>query len=128
MLRYHENMTINMTNPPNVLACPFCNHVGIDIVEGSTFRWRLPECGNCGATCGEVRHDTMADDQAQAEIETHHRCVEAWNTRANDGMRDLTDEELSSMVRYSYTSGFNTTERDKIIANSVREWIKGNGK
>ena len=43
-------------------------------------------------------------------------------------MPDLTDGELSSMVRFSYTAGFNTTERDKIIANAAREWRKENGK
>ena len=64
------------------LPCPWCGHSGVEITEGSTFRWRVISCTNCGASCGEVRHNTMGDDQLVEEICTGRRCLEAWNTRA----------------------------------------------
>ena len=39
--------------------CPFCGEKSITIREGSTFRWMLAECNGCGATCGEVRVQTI---------------------------------------------------------------------
>jgi Lar family restriction alleviation protein len=62
--------------------CPFCGHVGISVCEGSTFRWRYAMCDNCGAQAGEVRHNTLADDQAAATKESHAEAIKEWNTRA----------------------------------------------
>jgi Lar family restriction alleviation protein len=65
-----------------LLPCPFCGHVGISVCEGSTFRWRYAMCDNCGAQAGEVRHNTLADDQAAATKESHAEAIKEWNTRA----------------------------------------------
>lgn len=64
--------------------CPFCGSKSVDIREGSTFRWRIVVCTGCEATCGEIRHDTMADDQVKAEVETHARAIAEWNARDED--------------------------------------------
>ena len=62
--------------------CPFCGEKCITIHEGSTFRWMVAECNNCGATCGEVRVQTMGSGlPAQWEIQAEHDAVEEWNKR-----------------------------------------------
>lgn len=63
--------------------CPFCGEKDIRIKEGSTFRWMLAECSSCGATCGEVRVQTMGagrpeDWKAKAEQDV----IAEWNKRA----------------------------------------------
>ena len=76
--------------------CPFCGEKSITIREGSTFRWMLAECLGCGATCGEVRIQTMgpglpADWKAKAEQDV----VAAWNKRAsNAGIERLQSSPL----------------------------------
>lgn len=67
----------------DVMPCPFCGETSILIREGSTFRWMIAECLGCGATCGEVRVQTMgpglpADWKAKAEQDV----VAEWNRRA----------------------------------------------
>jgi hypothetical protein len=58
-----------------LLPCPFCGSVRIVALEGSTFRWVLAECAECGARCGEVRaHDDYSLSNAEL--------VKAWNVRA----------------------------------------------
>ena len=63
--------------------CPFCGETGLDFDEGSTFRWLLPSCKGCGATCGEVRVQTMGEGtpgewRAAAEADA----IDAWNRRS----------------------------------------------
>jgi hypothetical protein len=62
--------------------CPFCGHVGVDIVEGSTFRWRKAVCQKCDASTGEIRRQTLGDGgntawERTAEVD----CIKEWNTR-----------------------------------------------
>jgi hypothetical protein len=65
------------------LPCPFCGSAMFEIGEGSTFRWRVPGCGECGATSGEVRIDTLPlKPQEQKELECRQRAIEQWNRRA----------------------------------------------
>lgn len=61
--------------------CPFCKRVDVTVVEGSTFRWRIVVCNFCGASCGEVRHNTMAKDQKAEEEVTRVKALIEWNTR-----------------------------------------------
>lgn len=78
-----------MTAPPAgaleaclaLLPCPWCGaEMGpATVSEGSTFRWRKVD--GCCADGPEVRHNTMADDQAAAEVESTRKAIEAWNTR-----------------------------------------------
>ena len=72
-----------MTSNVKLLPCPWCGEAlaSVSVSEGSTFRWR--KVGGCCADGPEVRHDTMADDQVAAEVESRAKAITAWNTRAN---------------------------------------------
>jgi Lar family restriction alleviation protein len=60
------------------LPCPFCGSTSIHVVEGSTFKWRVAECAECGARGSEERWIyTETDPDASARA----RVVTAWNTR-----------------------------------------------
>lgn len=63
--------------------CPFCGAVGLDFEEGSTFRWLMPSCSGCGASCGEVRINTMTSDRELAIEKTKHAAVKVWNRRTS---------------------------------------------
>jgi hypothetical protein len=62
-------------------ACPWCGQKmeRAIVSEGSTFRWRKVD--GCCADGPEIRHDTMADDQEAAEVDSRRRAIEAWNDR-----------------------------------------------
>ena len=63
---------------------PFCGGIGIAIRDGSTFRWVVAECIECGATCGEVRVQTMGDGSPEEWMAQAERAaVEAWDKRAD---------------------------------------------
>jgi hypothetical protein len=66
-----------------LLPCPWCGCElsSVSVSEGSTFRWRKVD--GCCTDGPEVRHDTMADDQAAAEADSEERAIEAWNNRAH---------------------------------------------
>ena len=71
--------------PERPKPCPFCGSVGIDILEGSTFRWMEARCIECGATCGEVRVQTTGEASPEERLEKAMRAaLHAWNTRAED--------------------------------------------
>lgn len=100
-----------------VLPCPFCGDNQPTVFEGSTFRWRVAVCNSCGAYAPEVRHDTLAEDQKQAGIESDAAAIAAWNTRAaHVRTKDLTDDEIKEAVVY-YTSGWLTNARAVIAAD-----------
>jgi Lar family restriction alleviation protein len=60
------------------LPCPFCGHVGVSFVEGSTFRWLLTACDECGATAGETRKRTLPPLDEEAD---KRDAIENWNRR-----------------------------------------------
>lgn len=64
-----------------LLPCPWCGQAVDEVVvlQGSTFRWR--KVVGCCTDGPEVRHDTLAKDQALAERETRKDAINAWNTR-----------------------------------------------
>lgn len=64
------------------LHCPFCGHTDVQVVEGSTFRWRVAACENCGARAGEVRIQTLGEGTLeQWEIAARESALVEWNTR-----------------------------------------------
>jgi len=68
----------------SIKPCPFCGYVGLDFSEGSTFRWLRAECGGCGATCGEVRVQTLGDGTKDGWMhQAQQDAIAAWNTRHN---------------------------------------------
>jgi len=59
--------------------CPFCGGDRVSFHQGTTFRWIVAECNECGARAGEVRRDTMHDAEADDEA----KAIAAWNTRVD---------------------------------------------
>ena len=69
-----------MTEP---LPCPFCGNAEVSVHEASTFRWRVAECGQCGAKCGEIRIQTVGDGTKEEwEAVAKEDAIKEWNTRA----------------------------------------------
>ena len=67
--------------------CPFCGGKDIYVVEGSTFRWRVAECSDCGARSGETRAQTIG---TLDRVGDDNRAIEEWNIRARkDGLRNF---------------------------------------
>jgi len=62
------------------LPCPFCGCEGITVQQGSTFRWAIGVCDECGASCGEARVDTF---KPYDEEEVYLSVIEMWNKRHN---------------------------------------------
>lgn len=68
-----------MTDP---LPCPFCGGTEINVIEGSTFRWRAAQCQNCGAQSGEVRIQTSGPGTSDEwEAEARDAAIWEWNLR-----------------------------------------------
>ena len=93
--------------------CPFCGETNVIFREGSTFRWWLAECGECGATSSEVRRQS-AGDGANEEWDAAARvdALREWNTRADaaevEAMRaawsELRNEIVESIGGYTPTN------------------------
>ena len=67
----------------NPLPCPFCGGTEVVLREGSTFRWRMIGCTECGAQAGEVRVQTLGDGTPEEwEADAASRAIEEWNGRA----------------------------------------------
>ena len=65
-----------------IKPCPFCGEEGITVHEGSTFRWVVAECNECGATCGEVRMQTSgAGTRAEWLAASAESAIAEWNRR-----------------------------------------------
>lgn len=67
------------------LPCPFCGQTGISIIEGSTFRWRKAECDYCGASCGEIRIQTI-DQNEETIARDEQEVIREWNKRSNNAV------------------------------------------
>jgi Lar family restriction alleviation protein len=66
-----------------IIPCPFCGSTNISVVETSTFRWRAPECQECGAVGPEVRIQTMGDGTKEEwEEAASIAAIQVWNDRA----------------------------------------------
>lgn len=63
-------------------SCPFCGFVGVDICQGTTFRWRYAQCNGCEARAGEVRIQTSGSGTREEwEQEARIQAIKEWNTR-----------------------------------------------
>jgi Lar family restriction alleviation protein len=67
-----------------IKPCPFCGGNKISTRQGSTFRWRLAQCDECGATSGEVRRGGDLGDLTDEEWEAPAvaDALKRWNERA----------------------------------------------
>lgn len=64
-----------------IKPCPFCGLPDVGFKEGSTFRWVVAVCHNCGAQAPEVRSDMLSDDPLDAGKKDRANALEAWNRR-----------------------------------------------
>lgn len=70
-------------SPDALLPCPFCGHVGVTVRDGSTFRWLVAQCDECGAQAGEARVQTMgAGTREEWEAKGVIDAIALWNERA----------------------------------------------
>jgi Lar family restriction alleviation protein len=66
-----------------VKPCPFCGGTEIQVVDGSTVRWRLAQCQGCGAQAGDVRIQTAGDGRhSDWEAKATRLALDEWNKRA----------------------------------------------
>lgn len=101
--------------------CPWCGEklTSVSVSEGSTFRWRKVD--GCCTDGPEVRHDTMADDQAAAEIDSTRRAIAAWNHRYSGG-----DADRSAELTTAWMAGVER-EREREAEDSARlDWVLAN--
>jgi len=89
-----------MTEPTELLPCPFCGHAGpLDFQDGSTHRWGVASCASCGASAGETRREYPDTG------DWHAKAIAQWNTRtpqptqAQAGAVPLTPEAINVMAR-----------------------------
>ena len=72
-----------MTDTVLAKPCPFCGDLDVCVKPGSTFRWRIAQCEQCGAQCGEVRVQTRGDGTpAEWEEDAVREAIEEWNMRS----------------------------------------------
>lgn len=76
-----------MDKNEEVKSCPFCGYSGVNVVEGSTFRWRVAQCNECEARAGEIRIQTTGPGTREEwEQEARIQAIKEWNTRGGDEM------------------------------------------
>lgn len=74
--------------PAEPLPCPFCGATNVSVEEGSTFRWILVCCCECGAQCGERRKEITGPNDV-SEPANIRRALEEWNIRADSLNQDV---------------------------------------
>ncbi|OPZ11101.1 MAG: hypothetical protein BWZ07_02259 [Alphaproteobacteria bacterium ADurb.BinA280] len=73
-----------------VRPCPFCGGTDVQVVDGSTFRWRLAQCQGCGAQAGDVRIQTAGDGtRLDWECKATRLALDEWNAWAGFGRSDM---------------------------------------
>ena len=102
-----------------VLPCPFCGSTeGFYVEEGSTFRWRVISCRNCGEGT-EVRHKNNSDEPDSY--------IADWNAAAPypamlrkeiDTLRAQLAEAQKNEKRYLWMRDKETSEGWDIIGRS----------
>jgi hypothetical protein len=99
----------------NVKPCPFCGHIGISLAEGTTYRWRVAECSECGARCGEIRVQTSgAGTRQEWEAVGVVNAIEEWNKRTEPA-------ELTKALRDAerYRSFRQLVKDDHVLAQGM---------
>lgn len=102
------------------LPCPFCGSYESSIKEGSTFRWRVVECSDCGAQCGESRAKTIgeADTEGDERAATNEWNMRAIDSQAADRITEL-EKQLADWQRRSESceSKVGQLEANELVAD-----------
>ena len=91
--------------------CPWCGFVGVQVREGSSFRWMYAECDGCGVNGPEIRVQTLGEGtREQWWAEGKQDALDAWNLRKArdvDAIMALADEyaRASSYATFTYERG-----------------------
>ena len=76
--------------------CPWCGFVGVQVREGSSFRWMYAECDGCGVNGPEIRVQTLGEGtREQWWAKGKQDALDAWNLRKArdvDAIMALADE------------------------------------
>ena len=81
--RFNEAIEAIMNDDPlEPLPCPHCGTTGIAVEEGSTFKWFLARCNECGATCGEIRIESKDIPRDKFSDLIGQKVIAEWNKRA----------------------------------------------
>ena len=113
--------------PVAMKPCPWCGGgVGPVVEEGARFRWR--RVTGCCADGPEVRHDTMADDQAAAEVESRAAAIAAWNNRpVEDTLRAQLEAAQQVIAEAATTCGQAQARAEAAEADAARyRWLRVN--
>jgi hypothetical protein len=113
-----------MNADKELLPCPWCGQplTEANVVQGSTFRWRVVD--GCCTEGPEVRHDTMAADQAAAEADSRARAIEAWNTRATPKGAIMTkDKELLEAAAPDLLRTIEQYEKHGVTCQTYRHFV-----
>ena len=62
-----------------IKPCPFCGSDKVTVIEGSTSRWCVAQCAECGAQSGEVRKECPVSSVQTGDM---RKAIEEWNARA----------------------------------------------
>ena len=67
----------------SIKPCPFCGGTEVQVIDGSTFRWRLAQCQGCYAQAPEVRIQTAGGGtRDEWEVKATRLALDEWNKRA----------------------------------------------
>ena len=124
------------TERTELKPCPFCGHTGLDFSEGSTFRWIVASCSECGASRGETRIQTLGEGTKEEWMaEAQDDAIREWNQRAamleaqQPTLKPLTDKQIAAVavdadcvwLQKEYTCSFRAIVRATEAAHGIKD-------
>jgi len=66
-----------------IKPCPFCGGADVAVHVGTSFRWLVAACMQCGAVGPEIRKMPVDDvPLAERRIIDHEAAIQEWNKRS----------------------------------------------
>ena len=81
-----------------LLPCPFCGGTSVTVEEGTTYRWAVATCVDCGATASEVR--AVPD-----VVKTQELALAEWNRRASPASVPAVTDGMALAFHRALTDG-----------------------